>query len=172
MWKLKIEFRFFPTMAPTASAATAKSLKAHCTQVEGYKPPPGPGEHTDTKIDAMAPPLRQLRPRIHSSSRACSGRGGRGGIRGGRTTHDGALLSLGESLAQLQKKRDAATKRAADMDAFYDDLGSDDNDDIMEEMMDIMSDTEDEEEDKPVTTTKRENTRTGTAHSATMTTAP
>jgi hypothetical protein len=141
-------------MASAASAATAKSLKAHCTQADGSKPPPDPGEHKEPKIEAITPPSRLLRHSSRSSSHNSSNRGGsgRGGTRE-RFTKDGAPLSLSASLALTKKKRDEANKKAKDREAYYDALGSDEDDEIMKEMMDL-SDSDDEE-DKPVTQKKR-----------------
>jgi hypothetical protein len=141
-------------MAPAASAANTKSMKAHCTQADGSKPPPGPDERTEPKIEAITPPVQQLRHTTRLSSNDSSGRGGsgRGGTRE-RCTHNGVPLSLGASLALSRQKRDDANKKAQDREASYDALGSDEDDEIMREMMDL-SDTDDEE-DKPVTQKKR-----------------
>jgi hypothetical protein len=130
-------------MAPTASAATAKSLKAHCTQADGSKPPPDPDEHNEPKIEAIAPPSRLLRHSTRSSSNYSSSRGGsgRGGTRE-RFTHDGVPLSLNASLALSKKKRDEVNRKAKDREAFYDALGSDEDDEIMKEMMDLSNSDE------------------------------
>jgi hypothetical protein len=66
---------------------------------------------------------------------------------------DGAPLSPSASLALTKKKRDEANKKANDREAYYDALGSDEDDEIMKEMMDLSNSGD--EQDTPVTQKKR-----------------
>jgi hypothetical protein len=58
---------FFFTMAPAASAASAKSMRAHCTQADGSKPQPNPGENTVTK-QAQSPHQRDSYVNEHTQA--------------------------------------------------------------------------------------------------------
>jgi hypothetical protein len=154
-------------MAPAASAANAKSLKAHCTQADGSKPP-----------SAQANTLTQKSKQSHhhrdchdtqqdQAATTAAAEAVAAEAAPENATPTMAIRSPSAHYSHSRKNRDEANKKAKDREAYYDALGSDEDDEVMREMMDL-SDTVDEE-DKPVTQ-KKGNTRTGIARSVTMTT--